>query len=59
MDSLTQGCPKSNERGWWPLTDVLKWRGILPIKLSDEEKIEALETRIKELEAIINKQRDK
>jgi hypothetical protein len=55
----TQGCPKSNERGWWPLNDVLKWRGILPIKLSDEEKIEALETRIKELEAIINKQRDK
>ncbi len=51
----SQGCPKA-DRGWWPITDVLTWRGILPIKVSDEETtINKLEARVKELEALLLK----
>lgn len=52
----SQGCPKSG-RGWWPLADVLRWRGLVDGgdskvsgKTPKEEKL-IYETRIKQLQA--------
>lgn len=34
-----KGCPK-NGRGWWPLWDVLQWRGILNAKDIEEQTMD-------------------
>jgi hypothetical protein len=36
-----KGCPKS-ARGWWPLWDLLKWRGVIGSGVKTEESVEEM-----------------
>ncbi len=43
-----QGCPKA-KRGWWPVADVLKWRGLVGSGPRTEEEAEELGAKQKKL----------
>ncbi|KUK52544.1 MAG: hypothetical protein XD78_1903 [Desulfotomaculum sp. 46_296] len=35
----SKGCPKT-ARGWWPLWDILRWRGLIPLAGNQEGQAE-------------------
>jgi len=43
-----KGCPKA-ARGWWPLWDVLKWRGVIGAGVKTEEDVESMSLYMKKL----------
>lgn len=54
----TKGCPKSC-RGWWPLWEVLKWRGLIGNGVKTEDEVEEISLAVKKLkyEAELKKQK--
>lgn len=43
-----KGCPKSC-RGWWPLWDLLKWRGLIGNGVKTEDQVEGMSLQVKKL----------
>jgi len=43
-----KGCPKA-ARGWWPLWDVLKWRGVIGTGVKTEGDIEEMSLAMRKL----------
>lgn len=53
-----KGCPKAC-RGWWPLWDILKWRGMVGNGVKSEDDVEEISLQVKKLkyEAELKKQK--
>lgn len=53
-----KGCPKAC-RGWWPLWDLLKWRGLVGNGVKSEDEVEEISLQVKKLkyEAELKKQK--
>ncbi len=43
-----KGCPKS-ARGWWPIWELLKWRGLIGNGVKDEEDVAGMSIATKKL----------
>ncbi len=44
----SKGCPKAS-RGWWPLWDILKWKGLIGNGIKTEEDVEEISIQTKKL----------
>lgn len=47
-DWESKGCPKA-ARGWWPIWDILKWKGLIGNGVKSEDEVENISLAVKKL----------
>ncbi len=44
----SKGCPKAS-RGWWPIWELLKWKGLIGNGVKSEDEVEEISLAVKKL----------